>query len=71
MEDDRLRCFRGHGSHQRTVLAVGPQGGQLRRSNFRDDWVQAGKAAGVRAELHFHDLRHTGRCEPSRRRPLD
>jgi integrase len=32
----------------------------LRRSNFRDDWVKARKAAGVTAELHFHDLRHTG-----------
>ncbi|GAA4821386.1 tyrosine-type recombinase/integrase [Streptomyces ziwulingensis] len=41
-------------------LFVGPQGGQLRRSNFRDDWVKARKAAGVSAELHFHDLRHTG-----------
>nr|WP_234342287.1 tyrosine-type recombinase/integrase [Streptomyces leeuwenhoekii] len=39
---------------------VGPQGGQLRRSNFRDDWIKARKAAGVTAELHFHDLRHTG-----------
>ncbi|WP_435811201.1 tyrosine-type recombinase/integrase [Streptomyces ossamyceticus] len=39
---------------------VGPQGGQLRRSNFRDDWVKVRKAAGVTAELHFHDLRHTG-----------
>lgn len=32
---------------------VGPQGGQLRRSNFRDDWVKARKAAGVSAELQF------------------
>ncbi|MFI2123416.1 tyrosine-type recombinase/integrase [Streptomyces sp. NPDC020299] len=39
---------------------VGPRGGQLRRSNFRDDWVSARKAAGVTSELHFHDLRHTG-----------
>ncbi|MEU5110144.1 tyrosine-type recombinase/integrase [Streptomyces longwoodensis] len=39
---------------------IGPQGGQLRRSNFRDDWVAARKAAGVTSELHFHDLRHTG-----------
>ncbi|MDF3146529.1 MULTISPECIES: site-specific integrase [unclassified Streptomyces] len=39
---------------------VGSQGGQLRRSNFRDDWVKARKAAGVTADLHFHDLRHTG-----------
>ncbi|WP_307544539.1 tyrosine-type recombinase/integrase [Streptomyces sp. V3I8] len=41
-------------------LLVGPQGGQLRRSNFRENWVKARKAAGVSAELHFHDLRHTG-----------
>ncbi|MFD5336799.1 tyrosine recombinase XerC [Streptomyces hawaiiensis] len=34
---------------------VGPQGGQLRRSNFRDDWVKARKAAGVTAEMHFAD----------------
>ncbi|WP_343239644.1 hypothetical protein [Streptomyces sp. SID9913] len=25
---------------------VGPQGGQLRRSNFRDDWVKARKGRG-------------------------
>jgi integrase len=25
-----------------------------------DDWVKAPKDAGVTAELHFHDLRHTG-----------
>ncbi|MFD8734776.1 tyrosine-type recombinase/integrase [Streptomyces sp. NPDC059618] len=41
-------------------LFVGPQGGQLRRSNFRDDWIKARKAVSVSAELHFHDLRHTG-----------
>ncbi|WP_406476683.1 tyrosine-type recombinase/integrase [Streptomyces sp. NBC_01615] len=39
---------------------VGLKGGQLRRSNFRDDWVTAREAAGVTSELHFHDLRHTG-----------
>ncbi|MGW0577934.1 tyrosine-type recombinase/integrase [Streptomyces sp. NPDC002920] len=39
---------------------VGPRGGQLRRSNFRDDWMAAREAAGVSSELHFHDLRHTG-----------
>ncbi|XMA37437.1 tyrosine-type recombinase/integrase [Streptomyces albogriseolus] len=39
---------------------VGPQVGQLRRSNFRDDWVKARKAAGITAGPHFHDLRHTG-----------
>jgi site-specific recombinase XerD len=41
-------------------VVVGPQGGQLRRSNFRDDWVKARNAAGVTAELHLHNPRHTG-----------
>ncbi|WP_282189908.1 FAD-binding protein [Streptomyces sp. RPA4-2] len=55
----------GHLEHyaaagQHGHVFVGPQGGQLRRSNFRDDWVKARKDAGVTAELHFHDLRHTG-----------
>ncbi|MFF1643053.1 tyrosine-type recombinase/integrase [Streptomyces sp. NPDC058246] len=48
------------GPGQEGHVFVGPQGGQLRRSNFRDDWIKARKAAGVAAELHFHDLRHTG-----------
>ncbi|KJK58348.1 tyrosine-type recombinase/integrase [Saccharothrix sp. ST-888] len=39
---------------------VGPRGGRLRRSNFRDDWVAARTKAGVSEEVHFHDLRHTG-----------
>jgi integrase len=39
---------------------VGPRGGRLRRSNFRDDWHKACAAAGVSADVHFHDLRHTG-----------
>jgi integrase len=39
---------------------VGPHGGLLRRSNFRDDWVKARTAAGISEEAHFHDLRHTG-----------
>lgn len=39
---------------------VGPQGGQLRRSNFRDDWIDARTKAGITAAVHFHDLRHTG-----------
>lgn len=38
---------------------VGPQGGQLRRSNCRDDWVKARKAAGVTAELHERPLPRT------------
>lgn len=39
---------------------VGPQGGRLRRSNFRDDWINARNKAKVTADVHFHDLRHTG-----------
>ncbi|MGI5139191.1 MULTISPECIES: tyrosine-type recombinase/integrase [unclassified Streptomyces] len=39
---------------------LGPQGGRLRRSNFRDDWTNARKKAGITADVHFHDLRHTG-----------
>ncbi|MFJ5213677.1 tyrosine-type recombinase/integrase [Streptomyces sp. NPDC088354] len=39
---------------------LGPQGGQLRRSNFRDDWIRARTKAGITADVHFHDLRHTG-----------
>ena len=34
--------------------------GLLQRSNFRDDWVAAKKGAGISAEVHFHDLWHTG-----------
>ncbi|KJS58479.1 tyrosine-type recombinase/integrase [Streptomyces rubellomurinus] len=41
-------------------LFIGPRGGKLRRSNFRDDWIRARTAAGVSADAHFHDLRHTG-----------
>ncbi|MFD9595561.1 tyrosine-type recombinase/integrase [Kitasatospora sp. NPDC059973] len=39
---------------------MGPRGGKLRRSNFRDDWIRARTAAGVSEDAHFHDLRHTG-----------
>jgi len=38
---------------------IGPKGGRLRRSNFRDVWYRARGAVGL-SELHFHDLRHTG-----------
>ncbi|XES01039.1 tyrosine-type recombinase/integrase [Streptomyces sp. S1D4-11] len=54
-----LDCYAAAG--QGVHVFVGPQGGQFRRSNFRDDdWVKARKTAGVTAELHCHDLRHTG-----------
>jgi integrase len=44
----------------RGLVFVGPQGGRLRRSNFREDvWVKVAAAAGV-PDAHFHDLRHTG-----------
>jgi integrase len=38
---------------------VGPKGGRLRRSNFRNIWIKAGEEAGLPG-LHLHDLRHTG-----------
>ncbi|MCH0568108.1 tyrosine-type recombinase/integrase [Streptomyces sp. MUM 136J] len=44
---------------------VGPQGGLLRRSNFRDDRAKARKAAGISVALHFHELRHTGNTPAS------
>ncbi|GGT21822.1 hypothetical protein GCM10010271_26440 [Streptomyces kurssanovii] len=39
---------------------LGPQGGRLCRSNFRDDWTTARTKAGISSEVHFHDPRHTG-----------
>ncbi|GAA3822403.1 hypothetical protein GCM10022206_70710 [Streptomyces chiangmaiensis] len=39
---------------------LGPQGGRLRRSNVRDDWIKARKKAGIAADVHFHNLRHSG-----------
>jgi integrase len=41
------------------LVFIGPKGGRLRRSNFRDVWYRARGAVGL-TELHFHDLRHTG-----------
>ena len=41
------------------LVFIGPKGGRLRRSNFRDVWYRARGAVGL-GELHFHDLRHTG-----------
>jgi integrase len=47
-------------SGPRGLVFVGPKGGRLRRSNFREDvWAKAAAAAGVPG-AHFHDLRHTG-----------
>ncbi|MGA5818650.1 tyrosine-type recombinase/integrase [Kitasatospora sp. NPDC094028] len=42
------------------LFFVGPRGGTLRRSNFRDDWTAAKAKAGVSPDIHFHDVRHTG-----------
>ena len=39
---------------------VGVKGGQLRRSNFSKPWARALAKAGLPAEVHVHDLRHTG-----------
>ena len=42
------------------LVFVGPQGGRLRRHNFRRLWVKARKDAKIPADVHFHDLRHSG-----------
>jgi integrase len=52
-----LECFAEPGHEG--LLFVGPQGGRLRRSNFRDLWLVAFRDAGI-DELHLHDLPHTG-----------
>jgi integrase len=39
----------------------GPLGGRLRRHNFRRLWLRVLDEAGLSgADIHFHDLRHTG-----------
>ncbi|WP_433891532.1 tyrosine-type recombinase/integrase [Streptomyces sp. CA-111067] len=53
-----LERFAGKG--QEGHVFQGAKGGLLRRSNFRDDWTAARDAAGIPADVHFHDLRHTG-----------
>ncbi|GEK00371.1 site-specific integrase [Streptomyces sp. 1-11] len=53
-----LDAYAGPGRDGHVFL--GPRGGQLRRSNFRDDWIAARTKAGITADVHFHDLRHTG-----------
>ncbi len=46
-------------SGPRGVVFIGPEGGRLRRSNFRRHWNKARASVGL-PDLHFHDLRHTG-----------
>ncbi|MFF3247360.1 tyrosine-type recombinase/integrase [Streptomyces sp. NPDC002870] len=55
---EHLEHYAGAGRDGHVFL--GPQGGRLRRSNFRDDWTKARTSAGITADVHFHDLRHTG-----------
>lgn len=55
---EHLERYAGAGRDGHVFL--GPQGGRLRRSNFRDDWTTARAKAGISSEVHFHDLRHTG-----------
>ncbi len=43
------------------LVFVGAKGGVLRRRNFHRLWVTALRKAGLGdADVHFHDLRHTG-----------
>jgi hypothetical protein len=44
---------------ERGHVFIGPKGGRLRRSNFRDIWIKARTSVGL-PDFHFHDLRHTG-----------
>ena len=53
-----LDAYAGRGRDGHVFL--GPQGGQLRRGDLRDDWNRTRKDAGGTADAHFHDLRHTG-----------
>ncbi|MFF4813085.1 tyrosine-type recombinase/integrase [Kitasatospora sp. NPDC001309] len=58
---DLERHLERHASEgQDGLFFVGPRGGRLRRSNFRDDWTAAKAKAGVSPDIHFHDVRHTG-----------
>ncbi len=42
-----------------SLVFVGPKGGRLRRSNFREIWIKARDETGLPG-VHLHDLRHTG-----------
>ncbi|MFJ8767711.1 hypothetical protein [Streptomyces clavifer] len=48
------------GAGRDRCVFLGPQGGQLRRITFRDDWIKARHGADIAAGIHFGDLRHTG-----------
>lgn len=41
------------------LVFVGEMGARLRRCNFSDKWATALEAVGL-ADVHFHDLRHSG-----------
>ncbi|WP_428953059.1 tyrosine-type recombinase/integrase [Streptomyces sp. cg35] len=60
LPDVRLHLDAYAGPGRDGHVFLGPQGGQLRRSNFRGDWIDARKKAGLTVDAHFHDLRHTG-----------
>ena len=52
-----LACFAR--ANDDGLVFIGPQGGRLRRTHFRESWFRARDAVGLPA-LHFHDLRHSG-----------
>jgi integrase len=54
---DHLERFAEAGSDG--FVFIGPKGGRLRRSNFREVWHRARGVVGL-PDLHFHDLRHAG-----------
>jgi integrase len=60
LPDVKAHLYGFSGAGRDGHVFLGPQGGQLRRSNFRDDWIKARTKAGITADVHFHDLRHTG-----------
>lgn len=47
------------GQEPSALVFTGAKGGAVRRSNFQKHWTAALATAGL-AEVHFHDLRHTG-----------
>jgi integrase len=52
-------CATGRGGGVIRLVFVGPLGGRVRRSNFRDIWTEARDAVCL-PDLYLHDLRHTG-----------